>query len=238
MALPWKERAVFASPGHSLSAPGLVDLVANGTMSAEIAATLATAAAERRSLLLIAEPRQAGKTTVLRGTLNYAPDGTPVHAVTRARPDLGIPAADDGGYLYMAEVSRAGFHDYLWGESARRVFDALPRGFSLATALHAPGVEEGFFVLCDWNRVPDDLAGRIDLAVYLEILGSWWAPAARRVVEVREIESVEAGRPRGAVLFRWQREHDRFEAVSEPSIIGSRTRGGIASRIDEFVRAP
>ena len=42
----------------------LADLVTNRTMSPEMAATLAAAAEERRSLLAVAIPRGAGKSTV------------------------------------------------------------------------------------------------------------------------------------------------------------------------------
>ena len=94
----------------------LDDLVRNGTMSPEIAATLATAGAERRSFLCVAIPRQAGKSTVMRAILVEAPAGTPMHTLSsEAGPGLGIPAAADNGYLIVAEVSPAGFYEYLWG---------------------------------------------------------------------------------------------------------------------------
>ena len=44
----------------------------------------------------------------------------------------------------------------------------LPRGFALATALHARSVEEAFAVLCGWNRIPDEHAARIDLGTLFE----------------------------------------------------------------------
>jgi hypothetical protein len=176
--------------------PRLRDLVANGTMSAEIAATLAAGARERRSILVIAIPRMAGKTTTLRAALDYAPD-TAVHALARSLPRLGIPSRPDGGYLFMAEIADVGFDEYLWGDEVRAVFAALGRGFSLATALHAPGVDEAFEVICGENAVPDEDAGRIDLAVYIEIEGRWQAPRARRVAEVREIDRVETAVPLG-----------------------------------------
>ena len=56
----------------------------------------------------------------------------------------------------------------------RRVFAALERGFSLATALHAPGIDEAFEVICGQNGVPDADAGRLDLAVYIATVGDDW----------------------------------------------------------------
>ena len=154
----------------------LADLVRNGTMSPEIAATLATAGAERRSFVTIAIPRLAGKTMVMRAILAHAPDGTPVHQLTEeAGPGLGIPA-QAGGYLVMSEIAPAPFADYLWGPPVRRVFAALDRGFALATALHAPGVEEAFEVICAENGVPDAHASHLALAIYIRTLATGNAP--------------------------------------------------------------
>lgn len=213
---------------------GLADLVRNGTMSAEIAATLATAAAERRSLLVIAVPRNAGKTTTLRATLEHAPKGTAVHHLSRDLDDLGIPPQDDAGYLFMSEIAQTGFPDYLWGEEVRRVFASLERGFSLATALHAASVDEAFEVICGANEVLDRDAGGLDLALYIHTEGPWDATERRRIAELREVEAVKDGRPQGGTLFRWHEDGDRFERVDEPAVIGSETPGGVNARVDEF----
>ena len=216
----------------------LADLVRNGTMSPAIAATIATAAAERRSLLVFAIPRLAGKTTTLRAALAHAPAGTPVHELSQAEgAGLGIPAEPDGGYLFVSEIADTPFPDYLWGEPVRRVFDALERGFALATALHAPGIDEAFAQICHANGVPDTQAARIDLAVYIRALGpDWRAPIARRVAAVHEIQGVTNGVPRTRYLYAWDDEHDRFETVEAPTRLG--TAGGDFERfVDEFTRA-
>ncbi|MDA0269852.1 MAG: hypothetical protein O2798_00065 [Chloroflexi bacterium] len=213
--------------------PGLLDLVRNGTMSPEIASTLAVAASERRSILAIAVPRLAGKTTVLNAALAYRRKRTPIHTLER-RSDggLGIPGKADGGYLFLSEISDAGFTDYFWGDEVQRVFAALD-GFSLATALHAPGVDAAFEVICAWNGVPDEQAARIDVAVYIEVSGPMRRPV-RRIAEVREIEAVRRGRPQGRSLHRWLPDVDQFEVVAAPVLIGSDTAGGAMSRLPEF----
>lgn len=212
---------------------GLIDLVRNGTMSPEIASTLAVAASERRSLLVIAVPRGAGKTTLLRAALAHRPGGTPVHALQRYDDgSLGIPRRRDGGYLFLNEIADTGFLDYFWGDEVRRVFAALD-GFSLATALHAPGVDAAFEVIGGWNEVPDEQASRIDIAVYIEVGGTSRA-LLRRVAEVREIDGVRARRPHGRTLHRWLADSDRFEVVDAPALIGTATPGGVASRLAEF----
>lgn len=193
----------------------LTDLVANRTLSPEMAATLAAAAEERRSLLFVAIPQWAGKSTVMQAVLQYAPPGTPFHELTAARPDLGIPASGDGGYLIVGEVSPAGFVDYFWDADVRQVFAALGRGFSLATALHAGGVKEAFEVLTRENGVPVDQAARIDLVVYIRSIGDDWSrPERRAVALIAETDGVHPGQAR--LLHRWSQSDDRFEVV-EPS---------------------
>jgi len=104
----------------------LTGLVGNRTMSAEMAATLAVAAEERRSLLFVAVPRMAGKSTTMLATLQHVPPGTPIHLLSRAKgPRLGIPSNPDGGYLLASEIADTAFDDYLWGDEVRTMFAAL-----------------------------------------------------------------------------------------------------------------
>ena len=211
-----------------MAEPGLADLVANRTLSPEMAATLAAAARERRSLLVFAIPRLAGKTTTLLAALDHAPEGTPVHELTtEAGPGLGIPDPPDGGYLVMHEIAETPFPHYLWGEPVRRVFGALRRGgLSLATVLHAGGLEEAFAIILEGNAVPDADAALIDYAVHIRSLGpDWREPTRRVVVELHEVTGVEDGRVEATLLHRWDEANDRFEAVAEPSLLA----GGAAA---------
>ena len=68
----------------------LVDLVRNGTMNAEIAATLASIAAERRSFMVVAVPRFAGKTTVTDAMLHCLPADVPVHRLSSVAVVMGV----------------------------------------------------------------------------------------------------------------------------------------------------
>jgi hypothetical protein len=215
----------------------LDDLVRNRTMSAEMAATLSAAAAERRSFLVVAVPRLAGKTTTMEATLRHAPEGTPVHGLTRsAGPGLGIPDEGDGGYLRVSEVAPTGFPDYFWGAEVHRVFGALDRGFSLATALHAGSIDEAFAVLCEENQLPDALAAKLDLVATIEVLGDWQHPQRRALAALHEVHGVARGRPASTLLHRWDAAADRFEQVGAPSLIGAHV-GDLARRADVFRQA-
>ncbi len=195
----------------------LDDLVANRTMSPEIAATLRAAAGARRSFLVMAVPRLAGKSTVMRAMLAPAPRGAPLRALGHDGDDVdALLGASRGGYLVIPEISRGAWAPgYIWGEPVRRAFRGLADDVALATALHAPDVEEAFAIICRGNRVPDANAARLKLVVYLRSLGRDWSAPERRVVDsVHEIVGVRQGRPQTRLLHRWDERADRFEAFA------------------------
>ena len=130
----------------------------------------------------------------------------------------------------LSEVSPAGFPDYLWGRDAQHVFEALPRGFSLATALHAGTLDEAFEVLTAWNGIPDALASRIDLVTYIVSVGPWPRPTRRAVAAMYEVDAVVDGQPQARLLHRWDASLDRFESVEAPRTIGTDADLGAALR--------
>ncbi len=205
-----------------LPALSLDDLVANRTMSPEIAAVLRSAAEQRRSFLVHAIPRFAGKSTVMRAILAHAPVSVPMNIVLGDGSDADdLLKQSSGGYIVIPEISEGAWAPgYIWGEPVRRIFKGLAHGVSLATALHAPGIEEAFAIICRQNGVVDEDAGRLDLAVYLRSLGPDVAAPERRVVDsVYEVHGVAEGRPEARLLFRWNEAADRFEAVDAPDRI-------------------
>ncbi len=216
----------------------LVELVRNRTMSPEIAATLWATAEQRRSFLMVAIPRLAGKTTVMQAILQQVPEGTPVRTLLNHPEDVDALSSQTAeGYLVVPEVSEAPVPGYIWGDPVRRVFGLLKGGYSLATALHAPGLQAAFQVLTEGNAIPDEDVGQIQLMVYIRTLGEdWQNPTRRAIAEVHEIEGVSGGRPIARLLHRWDEESDSFEQVAAPA----RLDGGEASleeRARELQRA-
>jgi type IV secretory pathway ATPase VirB11/archaellum biosynthesis ATPase len=204
--------------------PTLQDLVANGTMSEEIAATLRATAAGKHSYLVVAIPRFAGKTTVMRAMLAHAPRGTPIQTVEGDGSDVpGVLAASRGGYIVVPEIARMGRHGYIWGPPVQRVFKAVGDGVSLATAIHAPSMEDAIGQITGDNAVPDEDAQKLALVVYIRSLGADVQYPDRRVIAtVHEIESVRSGKPKANLLHRWNEQQDRFEKVAEPRRIAAR----------------
>ena len=200
---------------------GITDLVRNRTISPEIAATLAGVVEERRSFLVFAVPRLAGKSTMVQAMLARAGNDTPVRQVTGEPTEIARLRSGDGrGYLQIAEISTYPVTPgYIWDGAVRRVFGVLERGYALAAALHAPNAEEAFAQILQGCEVPDDQAARIQLAVYIRSLGAWQSPTRRVVEAVHEIDGIKAGRPRLRALHLWDEAKDRFATVNEPKIV-------------------
>lgn len=119
----------------------------------------------------------------------------------------------------------------------RRVFALLDRGYALATALHAPGLEQAFAVLTAGNGVPDAQAARLELIVYLLSLGDDWRNPTRRVVaEVHEIDGVSGGRPQARLLHRWNEQADRFETVERSQRLDESGGPSLAARAEQLRR--
>lgn len=200
----------------------LDDLVANGTMSPEIGATLRATARGRHSFLVMAVPRFAGKTTVMRAMLAHAPAGAPIHTIGIDGDDVeALVRASRGGYLVVPEISRGTWAPgYIWGSRVRRAFAGIAEGSVLATALHAPDVDTAFTIICRGNGVPDEDAARLALVVYLRSLGNDLSAPDRRVVDsVHEIIAVRRGRPQARLLQHWNESADRFEVLAAPERI-------------------
>ncbi|MBI2855561.1 MAG: hypothetical protein HYX93_01795 [Chloroflexi bacterium] len=187
--------------------PTILDLIRNGTLSAQMAATLWAAMDKGLSMVVVAIPRFAGKTTTTNGILSLLHPDVPVHRLSgdEAEMDL-LKEAATGGYLVVGEFSQAPVSHYIWGAPVRRVFDTLTAGYSLATALHAPGLEQAFDVICQGNGVTDQQASSIDLMLYIRRFGDDLDNFWRRLAEVHEIDHVQGGKPHGRLLYRWFEE--------------------------------
>ena len=189
----------------------LQDLVANRTMSAEVAATLERTVRERRSFLVIALPRMAGKSTVGRAMLAVARRAKyPVRELGEDGTDAAALAREArGGYLYVPEVSRYPVAPgYVWGAPVRAAFAATLDGTSLSTALHADSAEDALRVLRA-NHVPPDHLARLELIVHLRSLGEDWMNPTRRVVADVHAHGAQGLR----LLHRWDERADRFESL-------------------------
>jgi hypothetical protein len=181
-------------------------------MSSDIAETLRTTVRQRRSFVVLAVPRLAGKSTVMRAMLAERPRSAPLRTLAEDGDDIGaLLAASANGYLIVPEVTQsAAMPGYVWGGPVRRIFRGIGDGVSLAATLHAEGPEDAFAQICAGCGVPDADARKIALTVYLRSLGRWEEPTRRVVESVHQITGVERGRPITKVLHRWDETEDKF----------------------------
>ncbi|MBI2936070.1 MAG: hypothetical protein HYY31_04605 [Chloroflexi bacterium] len=202
--------------------PTILDLIHNGTLSAEVAATLWAAVDARRSFLVVAIPRLAGKTTTTNALLGLLPPDVPIHHLSGSEDEMDqLKKAAIGGYLVVSEISQGPFSSYIWGSPVRRVFDTLTAGYALTAAMHASGLEEAIADICQGNGVSDEAASRVHLLLYIRRFGAGVRTFWRRLAEVHEIDRVKNGRPQARLLHRWVAEDDRFETVEAPRAFGT-----------------
>jgi Flp pilus assembly CpaF family ATPase len=181
-------------------------------MSRDIAETLRAAARARRSFIVMAVPRLAGKSTVLNAILAERPKSAPFRTLGEDGDDVAeLLAGSVGGYIVIPEITQsAAMPGYIWGAPVRRVFAAIGERVALAATLHAQSVEDAFAQICRGCGVPDGDAAKISLAMYLRSIGRWEEPTRRVVDVVHEISGVRDGRPQTRQLFRWEEQTDRF----------------------------
>jgi hypothetical protein len=186
-------------------------------MSAVMAATLTRAVEARRSYLVIALPRLAGKSTVGKAMLEVARRaGAPIRELGENGTDVAaLAAAARGGYLYVPEVSRYPVTEgYVWGAPVRAAFAAIGEGTALSTALHADSADDALRILRA-NRIrPEDL-GRLDLIVHIKSLGDDWEHPTRRVVV--GVHEGATGALGTRLLQHWDHLRDQFVEDAKPT---------------------
>lgn len=212
-------------------------MVTNGTMNAQIAAVLWTIAAEKRSFVTAAVPQNAGKSAVLFAMLEHAPKGAPIHALDGTIEEIREFAnPPDHGYLEVGEISDQTPSRYIWKEPVRALFETLGAGYSLATTMHADGVDDLFRQLCVENMVSDAGASIIQYVVHIHRFGEDKPDYWRRISGLYEIRGVSGGVPDVSQLFAWRGHEDDFVVVNQPGLL-STPRSVIADRAKSIARS-
>lgn len=190
-------RAQYSEPfgwwGYHWTPPeprSLTWLIEHGVLDERIAAFLSLAVESRASLLVVAEPHEAGKTTLLTALLDFLPPSVaPIYLrgwYERFTFLDVIPA--EHAYVLCNEIS-AHLPTYLWGRGVRRVFEAAAAGYPLATTMHATSARDAFEQLSAYPlEVPAQHLRSIDLVVTIGV-----GYASNRLL--RRVTSVEAVRP-------------------------------------------
>jgi len=221
-------------PARSIS---VVELIASGTMDAELAGLLWLLIEARLPVVVAATAGRTGKSTLLEAILSFLPPGTRRQSLAGFAEDFEwLPEAADLGwrrgrhpsphehrdigpaepattYLVAAELSNH-LPTYTWGEQARVAVRAVSRGYGLGATIHADSLEEVFAQLSGpaVGLTAEELS-RLGLVLVLRLVPG----GQRRLAAVHYVRPVvrDAGghvqRLGPAVLATWDPARDALD---------------------------
>lgn len=197
--------------GRALS---IIDLIEDGTVTAEMAAFCWQAVAGGAGFLTGAVPGGAGKTTLMAAVLAFLPPGERIITVSdRSVLDaalagrIGQPAT-----LLAHEIGAGHWFGYIWGRDAADFFSLGACGLRTVTCLHADTAEQAWDILG-----PLGVKGGDFDSVRLQLFMQVPTRAGRVLHRVRRIYFCVDGALRP--IYAWRRDGDRFEAlVDRPAL--------------------
>jgi hypothetical protein len=211
----------------------VVELVASGTLDAELAAHLWLLIEARVPIIVAAEAQWVGKSTMLDAILEFLPPdvrlvelageeeafGWLPQASELGWPGIAHPASDadpvrpDTTVLFAHELSDH-LPAYTWGAAARIAVRAASIGYGVAATIHADTLEEVFEVLREPPvRLTDDELSHLGVVLVMRRLddGGRSVVAAHYVRPVARDEHGHVQRLGPAVLATWDHDTATFE---------------------------
>lgn len=190
----------------------LVEIMQAGNMPPRLAAMFWLALERGASLIVAADPPSAGKTATLTALLSLTPPETVAYFTRGMGETFDVPPRSDEHPTYIL-VNEMSDHIpvYTWDSYARRVFELLAEGYSLATTVHANTVAEVLAILRDELSVPPRHIGALTFIapMHLSVEPGGVRPR-RRVAEVALLQTEEDGDVAYRSIARWDGETDEF----------------------------
>ncbi|HLB29874.1 MAG TPA: hypothetical protein VJM69_07075 [Dehalococcoidia bacterium] len=157
--------------GYQPRPMSIVEIMEAGTMSPRLAALLWLGMERGASVIVASEPSLAGKTTLLTALLSLTSQEAGGYFTRGVDEDFALPPRDGPQpfYLLINEISDH-LPVYTWGPYARRAFDLLAQGYSLAATMHADSLAEVIAILEDELRIPRQQIGRVTFMLTLRVL--------------------------------------------------------------------
>jgi type IV secretory pathway ATPase VirB11/archaellum biosynthesis ATPase len=191
----------------------LVEILQAGNMPPRLAAMFWLAMERGASLIVAADPPSAGKTATLTALLSLAPPETVAYFTRGMGETFSLPPRTDAHPTYML-VNEMSDHlpVYTWDSYARRAFELMAEGYSLATTVHANTVDEVLAILREEIGVPPDQIARLTFIAPLHLSYGPEGPhsARRRVSEVAFLRPHAADGFAYRSIVRWDADTDRF----------------------------
>lgn len=186
--------------GRTLS---IVDLMRDGTITAEAAGYVLWRVAHGASFLTGAVPGGAGKSTLLADLLAMLPPGELIVTTPHASAVADALAEPDRrGNCYLChEIGSGRWYGYLWGEAVGRFFQLVGNGGRIAACLHADDPEQmRHALLVPELGVTEHAFARVDLLLFM-------AFGRTPLRSVRRVSSIWAADSDGVHQLAF--EHDR-----------------------------
>jgi hypothetical protein len=194
----------------------LVEILQAGNLSPRLAAMFWLALERGASLIVAADPPSAGKTATLTALLSLAPPETVAYFTRGMGETFDLPPRTDEHPTYIL-VNEMSDHIpvYTWNGQARRVFDLMAEGYSLATTVHANTVDEVLAILKDEIGVPADKIAKLTFVVPMRL--GYDADdrhsMQRRITDVALLRSNGEGEVAYDSMARWDMKTDSFAVL-------------------------
>ncbi len=194
----------------------LVEVLQAGNMPPRLAAMFWLAMERGASLIVAAEPPSAGKTATLTALLSLTSPETVAYFTRGIGERFSLPPQTDAHptYILVNEMSED-LPVYTWDAYARRVFELMAEGYSLATTMHADTVDEVLAILQGEIGIPQDHIAKLTFVVPLQLSpGPAGAHSVRR--RVREVAFVQPDGEGGFTrrkLAQWHADGDSFTVL-------------------------
>jgi hypothetical protein len=169
----------------------IIELIKARNLNARLAAVLWVALERGASLVVAAEPPSSGKTTTLSALLAFTPPDTAVYFTRGMGETFSLPPRSDSypTYLLINEMSDH-IPVYTWDDNARRAFEILAEGYSMATTMHDETVEGVIRQLRDDLSIPPEHVARLTLIMTMYVGRLGGPSAALRTGMMRRLQDV------------------------------------------------
>jgi hypothetical protein len=226
------------SPPEPLS---IIEIIERGSMSPRLAALFWLGLERGASIMVAADPPTAGKTATLTALLAFAPRESLAYFTRGLGETFDLPPLNGSNPTYIL-VNEMTDHlaVYTWGQYARRTFELLAQGYSLATTTHADTVAGVLDILERNLRIPRQQIAHLTFVATI-YLGFGNGRALRRMNEVAFLQP-DGGSGEGlhlSTIATWDRRDDSFRVLESPAEVSAMAAwAGVpaAAFLDELAR--
>ncbi len=193
----------------------VIELIKAGNMDARLSAMLWVAMERGASIIVAAEPPNSGKTTTVTALLSFTPPDTLAYFTRGVGEPFDVPPISPSypTYLLINEMSDH-IPVYTWDDNARRAFELLAKGYSLATTMHDETTAGVIRQLRDDLHIPSRQIAKLTFVIpmYIGRLGG----AMRRILEVVLLRPDGDDGLSTLTVAKWDIERDAFDVLWEP----------------------